>query len=263
MKNTGKLFTQLANLMATLRSKKGCPWDREQTHKSLKPYLVEETCEVLDSINKKNPEKLMDELGDLLYQILFHSQIAKERKKFTINDVLENSYNKLYKRHPHVFGNVRIKGAKKVIDHWHKAKLIEERKKIKKSIVSDIPMTLPALQKAGKVQRKVAVVGFDWKHISEVMDKVEEELREVKDAIKKKRTSEITEEIGDLLFAIVNLSRFLGIEPENALHETINKFIVRFKKVEKILAKKGKDIEECTLEEMEKAWNRCKTKINR
>ncbi len=124
--------------------------------------------------------------------------------------------------------------------------------------MADIPLTLPALQKAGKVQRKVATVGFDWKHISEVMDKVEEELKEVKDAIKEEKTSKINEEIGDLLFAIVNLSRFLGIEPENALHETINKFIIRFQKVEKLLAKKGKKIEESTLEEMEHAWNKCK-----
>lgn len=258
MKDTGKLFIRLVNLMGTLRSRKGCPWDKKQTHRSLKPYLVEETCEVLDSINKKKPEKLKEELGDLLYQILFHSQIAKERNRFTINDVLENAYNKLRRRHPHVFGAMRIKGARKVIEHWHRLKIKEEREKVKKSIIADIPLTLPALQKAGKVQRKVATVGFDWRHVNEVLDKVHEELREVKDAIKKKRTSKITEEIGDLLFAIVNLSRFLDIEPENALHETINKFIIRFQKVERLLARHGKDIEECTLEEMERAWNRCK-----
>lgn len=258
MKNTQKLFTRLVNLMAILRSKGGCPWDRKQTHKSLKPYLVEETCEVLDAINKRNSDRLMDELGDLLYQILFHSQIAKERNKFTINDVLDNTYTKLRRRHPHVFGDIHIKSPEKVIEHWHKLKLKEERKKTKKSVVADIPLTLPALQKAGKVQRKVATVGFDWEHVHEVIDKVEEELREVKNAIKMDRTKKIAEEIGDLLFAIVNLSRFLGIEPENALHETINKFIARFKKVEKLLAKQGKDIEECTLEEMETAWNKCK-----
>lgn len=242
--------------MATLRSKGGCPWDRKQTHKSLKPFLVEETCEVLEAINKKKPKKLMEELGDLLYQVLFHSQIAKERNRFTINDVLENTYRKLTRRHPHVFGDIRIKSAEKVIEHWHKLKLKEGRTK---SIVADIPLTLPALQKAGKVQRKVATVGFDWKHTHEVLDKIDEELKEVKDAIKKKKNSKIAEEIGDLLFAIVNLSRFLGIEPENALHETINKFIVRFQKVEKMLTRQGKILEECTLEEMERTWNRCKT----
>lgn len=255
MSKEGINFTKLVRLMSTLRSKEGCPWDKKQTHKSLKPYLVEETCEVLDSINKKKPEKLKEELGDLLYQILFHSQIAKERNRFTINDVLENSYKKLRRRHPHVFGNIRIKGADKVIEHWHKLKLKEAKTK---SVVSDIPITLPALQKAGRVQRKVATVGFDWRHINEVLDKVDEELGEVKDAIKKEKASRIAEEIGDLLFAIVNLSRFLGVEPENALHETINKFIIRFRKVERLLAKQGKDIEECTLEEMERAWNRCK-----
>lgn len=259
MQNTGELFIKLAGLMSRLRSKKGCPWDKKQTHRSLKPYLVEETCEVLDAINKKRPKMLMDELGDLQYQILFHAQIAKERNQFTINDVLDNAYKKLFHRHPHVFGNTRIKGADNVIDHWHKFKLKEARKRSKKhSIVSNIPHTLPALQKAGKVQRKVATVGFDWKHIKDVMNKVDEEFKEVKAAIKKNKTAEINEEIGDLLFAIANLSRFLGIEPENALHETINKFIIRFRKVEKLLAKKGKNIEECTLAEMERAWNRCK-----
>lgn len=168
MDKTNKLFTKLVNLMATLRSKKGCPWDRKQTRKSLKSYLVEETCEVLDSINKKNPKKLMEELGDLLYQILFHSQIAKERNRFTINDILENAYTKLRHRHPHVFGDIHIKSPEKVIEHWHKLKLKEQRKKTKKSVVADIPLTLPALQKAGKVQRKVATVGFDWEHVHEV-----------------------------------------------------------------------------------------------
>lgn len=245
--------------MARLRSKNGCPWDKKQTHKSLKPYLVEEACEVLDAINKKNPKMLLDELGDLQYQILFHARIAEERKKFTIDDVLRHSYEKLYHRHPHVFGNVRIKGADNVIDYWHKFKLKEARKKSKKhSVVSNIPHTLPALQKASKVQRKAAAAGFDWRHIHQVLNKVDEELGEVKDAIKTEKSSRISEEIGDLLFAIVTLSRFLGIEPEHALHENINKFITRFQRLEKYLYKQGKNIEECTLEEMEKAWNKIK-----
>jgi len=254
-------FSKLVWLMAKLRSKTGCPWDRVQTHKSLKPYLVEETCEVLDAINKKNPKMLMDELGDLLYQVIFHAEIAKERKQFDINDVIENSYAKLKHRHPHVFGKQKIRGAENVITSWHKFKLKEARKRSKKhSVVSNIPHVLPALQKAGKVQRKVAVVGFDWKHIHDIINKVDEELGEVKDAIKKGKPSYIREEIGDLLFAIVNLSRFFGIESEHALHETINKFIARFQKIEKLLKRKGKNIEECSLPEMEKAWNEVKKK---
>jgi tetrapyrrole methylase family protein/MazG family protein len=254
-------FSKLVWLMAKLRSKTGCPWDRVQTHKSLKPYLVEETCEVLDAINKKRPEMLLDELGDLLYQVLFHSQIAKENGQFDINDVTNNAYKKLWHRHPHVFGKTKIKGADNVINHWHKSKLKEARKKSKKhSVVSNIPHVLPALQKAGKVQRKAAIVGFDWKHVHDIINKVDEELIEVKDAIKKGKTSHIREEIGDLLFAIVNLSRFFGIESEHALHETIHKFIVRFRKLEKFLARKGKNIEECSLTEMEKAWNIIKKK---
>lgn len=251
-------FKKLTLLMRTLRSKGGCPWDRQQTHKSLKPYLVEETCEVLDAIDKKSPKKLKEELGDLLYQVIFHSQIAKERGRFTINDVVENAYTKLRRRHPHVFGKKHLKGAKKVIQHWHKLKHKEAKGKGRRSVVENIPLTLPALQKAGKVQRRVATVGFDWEHIKEVLDKVEEELKEVKHAVKNQRPGKISEEIGDLLFAITNLSRFLGIEPENALHQTINKFITRFKKVEQTLARQGKDLENCTLEEMERVWNRIK-----
>jgi tetrapyrrole methylase family protein/MazG family protein len=236
MKNTGRLFSTLVNLMDTLRSKNGCPWDRKQTHRSIKSCLVEETCEVLEAIDKKNPEKLKEELGDLLYQIIFHARIARERTKFDINDVLAGIYQKLKRRHPHVFGKKRIRGANHVIEAWHRQKVKEELRNSRKSILENIPHTLPALHKASKVQRKAAVVGFDWKHIREVLAKVEEELREVKEAISKHRAGKINEEIGDLLFAIVDLSRFLGIEPENALHETINKFIVRFKKMEKLLA---------------------------
>ena len=259
MKKTDKLFSDLVKLMASLRSKNGCPWDKVQTHKSLKPCLVEETYEVLDAIDKKNPRKLLDELGDLLYQILFHAQIASERKRFTINDVLKHSYQKLYRRHPHVFGNKKIRGPKNVILHWHRQKWQEEEKKIYKSAVANIPKTLPALQKAGKVQRKAAQVGFEWHHENKVLAKVDEELAEVRSAIKKKKPSQINEEIGDLLFAIANLARFMDIEPENALHQTINKFIIRFRKMERLLARQRKDIEKCTLQEMEQAWNTGKT----
>jgi len=258
MARTDIYFSDLVGLMSRLRSQNGCPWDKKQTHKSLKACLIEETCEVLDSIDKKNPRKLKEELGDLLYQVIFHAQIAQERHRFTIDDVLKDIYAKLKHRHPHVFGKIRVKGAERVIEAWHKQKMKEARQKYSGSILADIPNTLSALHKAGKVQRKVAVVGFGWKHIREVLAKVEEELCEVKEAIGKHTPSKINEEIGDLLFAMVNLSRFLGIEPENALHETINKFIVRFKKMEKSLAKQGRYIEDCTLGEMERAWEKCK-----
>jgi len=251
-------FQKLLGLMARLRGKNGCPWDRKQTHKSLKPYLVEETCEVLDAIDSKKPARLKDELGDLLYQIIFHAQIASEREKFTIDDVIENVYRKLTHRHPHVFGSKKIKTPEKVIEHWNKHKLREARRQGKTSVVANIPLTLPALQKAGKVQRKVATVGFDWVHTKEVVDKVEEELAEVKEAMLLNKPAKIAEEIGDLLFAIANLSRFLGVEPEHALHGTIHKFTVRFRKVEKELTRQGKDIEKCSLAEMEKVWNQMK-----
>lgn len=251
-------FSKLLDLMKTLRSKEGCPWDKEQTHKSLKSCLVEETCEVLDAIDKRKPKLLQEELGDLLYQVIFHSQIAKERNRFDINDVIENINTKLIERHPHVFGNEKIKSSKKVVEHWNKRKFKEAKKKGRKSAVEDIPQILPALQKAGKVQKRVAQVGFDWIHLKQVMNKVEEELKEVKQAIKENKPSQISEEIGDLLFSIANLSRFLGVEPESALHNTVNKFITRFRKLEKELKRQKKDIEQCSLGEMEKIWNSLK-----
>lgn len=261
MESTWKKFEKLVNLMKTLRSKKGCPWDRKQNHTSIKHCLVDEVCEVIEAIDHKNPEKLKEELGDLLYQIIFHARIAEERGRFSINDVLENIYQKLIRRHPHVFGTKKIKTAEKVLDYWHKHKIKEEKQKGNKSIVDNIPHTLPALYKAIKVQKKVSTVGFDWKNPEEVINKIEEELQELKEEIKAKKRGKIKEELGDLLFSIANLGRFLKIDPEDALHQTVNKFITRFRKMERVLQESGKPLEETPLEEMEHIWNTLKAEF--
>jgi len=259
-KKEDKLFSQLTGLMHTLRSKGGCPWDRKQTHKSLKSCLVEETYEVLDAIDKKSPKKLKEELGDLLYQVIFHSEIANERGKFNINNVIEDVYAKLVHRHPHVFGRKKIKTAEKVIEHWNRLKNKDAKKKGYKSALDDIPLALPALQKAGKVQRRVEAAGFRWEKKENALKKIAEEFNEVKYAIRNETASKISEEIGDLLFAVASLSGFIGIEPETALHQAIHKFSIRFKNLEHEFARSGENMETAKLEEIEDIWNKIKKK---
>lgn len=240
--------------MNKLRSKKGCPWDRKQTHKSLMPYLLEESYEVLDTIDAKDDKKLKEELGDLLLQIVFHSQIAKERKKFDINGVIEDLIKKLVERHPHVFKTKEKISSEQVIKKWEHIKLINENRKI----LSGLPKTLPALLKAYRVQEKVGRVGFDWKEKDDILLKLEEELEEFKMIYKRKKSRLREEEIGDIFFTLVNLSRRLNINPEFALRRTINKFIKRFNWVEKELKKKGKSLNDATLKEMDSLWEKAK-----
>lgn len=254
----GTHFNDLVKLMAKLRSPDGCPWDKEQTHESLKPYLIEETYEVIDTIDAKDNGKLNEELADLLFQIIFHCQIASENNAFNIGEVLKLCLEKMTRRHPHVFGDKNLQTAEEVLKQWHEIKKSEEGYKDRKSIVDGLPKHLPALQKAQKLQKKVARVGFDWQNVEEVLAKVEEELAEVKAAIKEDNKDSIMEELGDLLFAVVSLARFLKLESENVLHKTIYKFVERFKKIETELAAAGKDIEKATLKEMDELWNKIK-----
>lgn len=250
-----KDFQDLVELIRKLRDEDGCPWDKEQTHESLKPYLVEETYEVIDAIDSKDAVRLKEELGDLLFQVLFHSQIAREKKEFGITDVIRACLEKMTSRHPHVFGEERLKTAEEVIKIWHKLKVAEGKEG---SVLGSLPRHLPALQKAQKVQKKASRVGFDWERAEDVISKIEEELEEVKAAMDQGRQETVEEEIGDLLFAVANLSRFLKINPEEALHKTIEKFVDRFKRVEAELVSRGKDIEHCTLEEMDMIWDAIK-----
>jgi tetrapyrrole methylase family protein / MazG family protein len=247
-------FEELVEIMTKLRAEDGCPWDKQQTHQTLRQYLLEETYEVLESIDQNDLPALKEELGDLLLQVVFHAQIANETNKFDINDVIESIRTKLINRHPNVFGDVIIKTAEEQTINWEKLKKKEGRT----SIIEGVPNELPALLKAHRIQAKASTVGFDWTEIKDVWGKVHEELNELKEATSQKNQKHIEEEFGDLLFSLVNLSRFLKVNPEDSLRLTINKFSNRFKKVEKELKKRGKTPHDSTLEEMDAIWDQVK-----
>ncbi len=240
--------------MKKLRSNDGCPWDKEQTHQSLKPYLLEESYEVIESIDKNDTESLKEELGDLLLQPVFHAQIADENNNFTILDVIESIIKKLIRRHPHVFDNTEINSSEEQKIQWEKLKMKEG----KKSVLDGVPKTMPALIRAHRLQQKAATIGFDWNTTNQVWDKIQEELEELKAALDSNDKNNILEEYGDLLFALVNLSRFLKLDPEDTLRRATDKFCKRFKKVEKVYSSTGKDIKNASLEDMDKIWNKIK-----
>lgn len=249
----------LVEVMATLRSDNGCPWDREQTHHTLKQYMIEETYEVIDAIDEGQMYKICEELGDLLLQIVFHAQIASENQEFNINDVIDSITEKMIRRHPHVFGAVNINNSSEVLINWDKIKAQENGEKQEdKSYLAGIPRGLPALLRAEKVQSKAARVGFDWPSYEGALEKVNEELNEVLLAIKGQNIDALTEEVGDLLFAVVNLSRLLGIEAEGALTVTTAKFIDRFKYIEKQAKSLSRELSDLTLEQMDLWWEEAK-----
>lgn len=226
-------FNKLVEIMKTLRAKDGCPWDIKQTHKSITPYLLEEAYEVIEAIHNNDPENLKEELGDLLLQVVFHAQIASDNNKFAIGDVVEGINNKLISRHPHVFGDK--KGLTKdwhVRDFWEKQK--KETKK-RDSVIDGVPKALPALLRSRRLQSKAQSTGFKWKKQASIVAKVDEEIREVKEALKSKNKKHINEEIGDLMFAIVTLAYHNNINAEESLQMANDKFIKRFKKIEKAL----------------------------
>lgn len=253
---TQEKFEKLLEIMSLLRSEKGCPWDKEQTRESLKPFLIEETYEVLEAIDENNPEKIKEELGDLLFQIVFHCQISKELNEFDINDVLQVITEKMISRHPHVFGEERFKTSEEVLRQWEIRK--KEEGKLKESLLEGIPKEMPALMRAQRLQSRAAKVGFDWKSIEDVLDKLDEEIKEFKGALKKKSQKEIEDELGDLFFVLVNVSRFVGVNPEDALRKTISKFISRFRYVEMKAAELNKSLSEMTLEDMDRLWEEAK-----
>ncbi len=253
-------FGHLVKIMEMLRSPSGCPWDKEQTHESLKQYLLEETYEVLEAIDMQDYDKIIEELGDILLQVVFHSQIGKEHGEFDIRDVTTGVCRKMIERHPHIFGDVTVKDADQVLDNWEKIKKKEKGLVSHTQILRDIPSILPALMRAYKVQKKAALVGFDWDHIEDALNKVEEELLELKDAYQSQKQDKISEELGDLLFSVVNAARFLKVEPELSLKATIDKFIERFEYIEKMAPL---PLEQMTLEDMDKLWNDAKTAISK
>lgn len=246
--------------MSRLRAPDGCPWDREQTHQSIRHNLIEETYEALDALDTGNMEEFRDELGDLLLQVVFHSQLASEAGQFDFNGVAQSIADKLIRRHPHVFGKQKAATSAAVLQQWEAIKKAEKKAD---SIVAEIPRGLPALMRADKVQRKVARVGFDWKHVDGVIDKIEEELHEVKHALRKGTRRQFEEEVGDLLFAVVNLARFEKLHAEDLLDQTVKKFVTRFQKIERAVHKSGRRLEDCTLEELDALWESAKRPARR
>ncbi|MEA2012133.1 MAG: nucleoside triphosphate pyrophosphohydrolase [Verrucomicrobiota bacterium] len=251
---------ELYEIMARLRSENGCPWDREQNHSTLKECLLEEVAEFLDTVDDLNYEEMKEELGDVLLQIFFHSRIAEENEEFNIQDVAQGICEKLIRRHPHVFGDTKVKGADEVLVNWEKIKQTENSPayKRRKSLVDGIPRHLPALHRAHKIQKKAAKTGFNWRNSEEIIEKIEEELLEVKSAIKEGNNRKIDEEIGDLLFAVVNLSRYRKTLAEELLHSTVKKFSDRFKAMEKLIKQENKAIEEIDIDTLKGFWEKAK-----
>ena len=253
MNKNNELFSSFVEVVKKLR--KECPWDREQTHKSIRHNLIEEAYETVEAIDNDDFEELKKELGDLLLHVVMHSVMAEEEGKFTLDDVIEGIKEKLIYRHPHVFGNLKVETAKEVKHNWEKLKQTENNRS---SVISGIPKGLPALIKAYRVQEKASNVGFDWKNVEDVWKKVEEEISELKNVVGGKDLEKIEEEIGDLLFAIVNYSRFLKVNPESALNKAIDKFIRRFQYIESELRARGKDVYSSNLSEMDVLWEKAK-----
>jgi nucleoside triphosphate diphosphatase len=268
----GEKFEQLVAIMRTLRAPGGCPWDREQTHGSLRPFVLEETYEVLEAIDAGNMEELREELGDYLYEAVFLAQISEEAGEFSIGDAIDAIREKLVRRHPHVFAKAPDEKditTGQVIERWETMKARERETKGQpdspgKTTLSGVPKTLPSLLRAYEISARAAAVGFDWVRAGDVLDKIEEEVAEVRREVESGATSHPSraeEEVGDLLFAITNLSRKLGIEPEAALRRANEKFTKRFDAMERSLTSRGKLLADATLEQMEEEWQRVKRDI--
>ena len=251
-------LSELIAIMSALRGENGCPWDKEQTRESLKPFIVEEAYEVLEAIDERKPEAIREELGDLLFQIVFQCQIAKEREEFDMSDVIDKIGKKMVARHPHVFGDADYKTSAEVLVHWEEQKKREGKQR--ESVLDGIPKELPSLLRAHRLQDRASRVGFDWERVEDVLPKLDEELNEFRDALKRQRTDEIEDELGDIFFVLVNISRFVGINPEDALRKTISKFISRFRYIEMAAADRGKTLSDMTLSEMDALWDEAKKK---
>ena len=253
-----ELFDQLVQVVATLRGENGCPWDKAQTHETLKADLIEETYEVIEAIDAKSSDKLQEELGDLLINVMLHAQIAKDQGDFSINEVVGSITDKLIRRHPHVFGDVDAKDAETVLQNWEAIKRSEAGYEDRKSVLDGVPEALPSLLRAQKIQNRAARVGFDWDTVADALPKLEEEIEEVKRSLQKGDTTEIEMEIGDLLFSVVNLCRFLDLQAEEALRQAVRKFTTRFQKMEEILEERGKTFKDYDLAGLDLIWEEAK-----
>ena len=250
MKNKNQYSIEdLLDVMSELRNK--CPWDQKQTFDTLKKLTIEETYELVDAIDKKKYDDIKDELGDLLLHIIFYSKIATENKKFNFNDVLNSLIEKLIYRHPHVYGEIKVSSIDEVKKNWERLKVKDKNK----GILSGVPNHLPSLIKAHRVQDKVASIGFDFPNVKDTVDKIKEEFEEFNSALLSQNKSEIEDEFGDILFSLINYSRHIGIDSDESLKKSIQKFIDRFNKVEKILKSKNLDFDNCSNEELNNFWN--------
>lgn len=259
-KGAGGLFEELVGVMARLRAPGGCPWDREQTHASLKRYALEETYELLEAIDRDDDPGMREELGDVLLQVLFHAQMAAEDRRFTIEEVMAGLRDKLVRRHPHVFGNERAADPEAVLRNWEKIKALEKPAggAGEHSLFTSVPRAMPALARAQRLGDKAAGVGFDWPDTEPVWRKVEEELQELREAAGAGRADRVEAELGDLLFSVVNLSRFLKVQAEEALTGAIGRFQERFAHIERELAARGRTADQASLEEMDALWEQAK-----
>ncbi len=262
-RQTGKLFEGLVALQARLRAPGGCPWDREQTHHTLKTYLIEETYEVLDALEQGDPKDLTEELGDLLLQILFHADIGREAGRFDIADVISGIHEKMVRRHPHVFGKVKADTSAQVLKNWAQLKSLEKKdaapaQQHLPSALEGIPRSLPALIEAHQLTRRAAQVGFDWGTVEGIFTKLEEETSELRETLSQPDRSRREEEVGDLLFVAVNLARFLGFDPEVALKLSNQKFKLRFKNMEADAARSGQRLAQLSKDELEVLWEAAK-----
>src|SRR5262245_35928615 len=267
--STGKRFEKLVEIMARLRGPDGCPWDKEQDFNTLKPMLVEEVYEVLEAIDLQDFDGVAEELGDLMLHIVFQAQLGKEAGTFDINIVIDKICEKLIRRHPHVFGSEEAGTADQVIQNWEAIKAKEKAAKLKnrtpeqRSLLEGIPSKLPAMHEAHQISSRAARVGFDWPDIEGIFDKLQEEVRELKEVISSggddKQRERLEDEIGDMLFVMVNIARYLKIDSESALKRSNRKFKTRFRYMEGELAKQGKSLEETPLEEMEALWQKAKS----
>jgi tetrapyrrole methylase family protein/MazG family protein len=256
----GEKFQQLVDLMARLRAPDGCPWDREQTFDTIKPFLLEETYEVLDAIDARHWPALAEELGDLLLQAVFFSQMAAEQNLFGVDEALDAINQKLIRRHPHVFGDETAHTGSDVIQRWNQIKAEEKRAKPEadNTLLGSVPRSLPALVEAQQIASRAAHTGFDWAHAGQVIDKLHEELREFEQARVQNDREQLEGELGDMLFVLVNLARFVKVDPEQALRRTNAKFRQRFGYVEHKLAERGKTTRDSSIEEMEALWQEAK-----
>lgn len=247
----------LMELMATLRSDKGCPWDKKQTKATIKPYIIEETYEVVEAVEEQNPHKMQEELGDLLFEIVFYAQLLSEEDGITLYDIMKTVYTKMVRRHPHVFGDVQVNTAEDVVVNWELIKQ-EEKKAERNSVLEGVPKNLPSLLRAHRILSKASHAGFEWENIDQILEKLDEEFYELRQAYKGGDIDAIEDEFGDVLFVLVSIARFMNVNPEDALQKAIKKFTSRFQHMEQRMKSDGKGWKDLSTTEMDLLWKEAK-----